>query len=127
MEIGTHINFGDLPPYLTYGMLCLQHVLSQGIPGLRLEEGVDPQALSFLYPYGATLNVARPAVPVLSTGSVSFPQVQYCTSLFCQIERKGRKVSIESELFELYRDYDVFQIFEPFFANWALKFQKVLI
>jgi intraflagellar transport protein 52 len=40
-----------------------------------LEEGVDAQALSFLYPYGATLNVARPAVPVLSTGSVSFPQV----------------------------------------------------
>jgi hypothetical protein len=53
-------------------MFCLQ-----GIPGLRLEEGVDPQALSFLYPYGATLNVARPAVPVLSTGSVSFPQVHY--------------------------------------------------
>ena len=33
------------------------------------------QALSFLYPYGATLNVARPATAVLSTGSVSFPQV----------------------------------------------------
>ena len=33
----------------------------------------NAQALSFLYPYGATLNVARPAVPVLSTGSVSFP------------------------------------------------------
>ena len=34
------------------------------------------QALSFLYPYGATLNVARPATAVLSTGSVSFPQVK---------------------------------------------------
>jgi hypothetical protein len=83
----------------------------QGIPGLRLEEGVDPQALSFLYPYGATLNVARPAVPVLSTGSVSFPQVQYCTSLslICKIENKGSKVRIESELCLLeYRDFDVF-------------------
>ena len=49
---------------------------SQAIPGLMLEEGVDAQALSFLYAYGATLNVARPAVPVLSTGSVSFPQVR---------------------------------------------------
>lgn len=26
-----------------------------------------------MYPMGATLNVARPAVAVLSTGSVSFP------------------------------------------------------
>jgi intraflagellar transport protein 52 len=26
-----------------------------------------------VYPYGATLNVAKPAVAVLSTGSVSFP------------------------------------------------------
>ena len=33
----------------------------------------NAQALAFLYPYGATLNVAKPAIPVLSTGSVSFP------------------------------------------------------
>jgi intraflagellar transport protein 52 len=31
------------------------------------------RALRFVYPYGATLNVARPAVAVLSTGSVAFP------------------------------------------------------
>ncbi|XP_021918359.1 intraflagellar transport protein 52 homolog isoform X2 [Zootermopsis nevadensis] len=31
------------------------------------------QTLKFVYPYGATLNVARPAVAVLSTGSVAFP------------------------------------------------------
>ncbi|CAH8593501.1 unnamed protein product [Schistosoma turkestanicum] len=31
------------------------------------------QALQFLYPYGATLNVAKPAVALLSTGSVAFP------------------------------------------------------
>lgn len=30
-------------------------------------------ALHFVYPYGATLNVAKPAVAVLSTGSVAFP------------------------------------------------------
>ena len=33
----------------------------------------NASALSFVYPHGATLNVARPAVPVLSSGSVSFP------------------------------------------------------
>eukprot|EP00058_Branchiostoma_floridae_P024482 XP_002609972.1 hypothetical protein BRAFLDRAFT_124392 [Branchiostoma floridae] len=29
--------------------------------------------LTFVYPYGATLNVAKPAVPALSTGTVCFP------------------------------------------------------
>ena len=35
--------------------------------------GHNAQALSFVYPYGATLNVAKPATAILSTGSVSFP------------------------------------------------------
>lgn len=35
--------------------------------------GNDPKTLTFLYPYGATLNVIKPAVAVLSTGSECFP------------------------------------------------------
>ena len=31
------------------------------------------RALTFVYPYGATLAVMKPAVAVLSTGSVCFP------------------------------------------------------
>lgn len=31
------------------------------------------RALTFVYPYGATLSVMKPAVAVLSTGSVCFP------------------------------------------------------
>lgn len=31
------------------------------------------RALSFVYPYGATLKVARPAVALLSSGSVAYP------------------------------------------------------
>jgi intraflagellar transport protein 52 len=31
------------------------------------------QSLTFVYPFGATLNVSKPAVPVLSSGSVCFP------------------------------------------------------
>lgn len=31
------------------------------------------QALQFLYAFGATLNVAKPATALLSTGSVAFP------------------------------------------------------
>ncbi|XP_062842594.1 intraflagellar transport protein 52 homolog [Trichomycterus rosablanca] len=33
----------------------------------------NTQALTFVYPYGATLSVIKPAVAVLSTGSVCFP------------------------------------------------------
>ncbi|KAK3710183.1 hypothetical protein QZH41_010581 [Actinostola sp. cb2023] len=33
----------------------------------------DCRSLTFIYPYGATLNVIKPATAVLSTGSVSFP------------------------------------------------------
>jgi intraflagellar transport protein 52 len=31
------------------------------------------QTINYVYPFGATLNVAKPAIAVLSTGSVSFP------------------------------------------------------
>ncbi|CAH8873509.1 unnamed protein product [Trichobilharzia szidati] len=37
------------------------------------EDVSHKQALQFLYPYGATLNVAKPAVALLSSGSVAFP------------------------------------------------------
>ncbi|XP_040060450.2 intraflagellar transport protein 52 homolog [Gasterosteus aculeatus] len=35
--------------------------------------GNNARALTFVYPYGATLSVMKPAVAVLSTGSVCFP------------------------------------------------------
>ncbi|KAA0185525.1 Intraflagellar transport protein 52 [Fasciolopsis buskii] len=37
------------------------------------EDVPHKQALQFVYPYGATLNVAKPATAILSTGSVAFP------------------------------------------------------
>jgi len=63
------------------------------VPGLALDEGVDAQSLSFLYPYGATLNVARPATPVLSTGSVSFPQDRPVLALY-QHPSGGGKLAV---------------------------------
>uniref|UniRef100_A0A3Q3NFV1 Intraflagellar transport 52 homolog (Chlamydomonas) n=1 Tax=Mastacembelus armatus TaxID=205130 RepID=A0A3Q3NFV1_9TELE len=38
-----------------------------------VSNGVLNRALTFVYPYGATLSVMKPAVAVLSTGSVCFP------------------------------------------------------
>jgi len=31
------------------------------------------QSMQFVYPFGATLNVQKPAVPVLSSGTVCYP------------------------------------------------------
>ena len=33
----------------------------------------DQRGLTFVYPYGATLNVKKPSAPILSTGFISFP------------------------------------------------------
>lgn len=33
----------------------------------------DQKGLSFVYPYGATLNVKKPSAPILSTGYISYP------------------------------------------------------
>ncbi|TKS71080.1 Intraflagellar transport protein 52 -like protein [Collichthys lucidus] len=45
------------------------------VTGITEDENIgnDAQALTFVYPYGATLSVMKPAVAVLSTGSVCFP------------------------------------------------------
>lgn len=45
------------------------------VTGIIEDESVgnNAQALSFVYPYGATLSVMKPAVAILSTGSVCFP------------------------------------------------------
>lgn len=32
-----------------------------------------PSKLGFVYPYGASLNVQRPSIPLLSSGPVSYP------------------------------------------------------
>lgn len=38
-----------------------------------LGEGFDGSGLDFVYPCGATLSVQKPAVPILSSGSIAFP------------------------------------------------------
>ncbi|RLV98878.1 hypothetical protein DV515_00010344 [Chloebia gouldiae] len=54
--------------------------------------GHDSQALTFVYPFGATLNVMKPAVAILSTGSVCFPLNRPILA-FYQHESKGGKMA----------------------------------
>ncbi|XP_037534607.1 intraflagellar transport protein 52 homolog [Nematolebias whitei] len=53
----------------------ISRAASKVVTGVIEDENIgnDAQALTFLYPYGATLSVMKPAVAVLSTGSVCFP------------------------------------------------------
>ncbi|EHB06797.1 Intraflagellar transport protein 52-like protein [Heterocephalus glaber] len=49
--------------------------VGKAVPGIINEEssGNNAQALTFVYPFGATLSVIKPAVDFLSKGSVCFP------------------------------------------------------
>ncbi|XP_029908066.1 intraflagellar transport protein 52 homolog [Myripristis murdjan] len=61
------------------------------VTGIIEEEnsGNNSQALTFVYPYGATLNVIKPAVAVLSTGSVCFP-LNRPVLAFYQAKERGK-------------------------------------
>jgi len=56
------------------------------------EDENNLQALSFVYPYGATLNVAKPSIAVLSSGSVSFPLNRPVCGFYSSPKSKGRMV-----------------------------------
>uniref|UniRef100_UPI00398F289F intraflagellar transport protein 52 homolog isoform X1 n=1 Tax=Pristiophorus japonicus TaxID=55135 RepID=UPI00398F289F len=53
----------------------ISRAAGKSVPGVMDEDnnGNNLQALTFVYPFGATLSVMKPAIAVLSTGSVCFP------------------------------------------------------
>uniref|UniRef100_A0A8C5WMI3 Intraflagellar transport 52 n=1 Tax=Leptobrachium leishanense TaxID=445787 RepID=A0A8C5WMI3_9ANUR len=53
--------------------------------------GNNAQALTFLYPYGATLNIMKPAIAALSTGSVCFPLNRPILGFY---QSKGGKLAV---------------------------------
>jgi hypothetical protein len=47
---------------------------ASGIPSITSEKNeLAAQSMHFVYPFGATLNVQKPSVPVLSSGTVCYP------------------------------------------------------
>ncbi len=50
----------------------LNRAAGKFVPGPG-ERSTDQTCLHYVYPYGATLDVRPPAIPVLSTGTVSIP------------------------------------------------------
>ncbi|XP_043566601.1 intraflagellar transport protein 52 homolog isoform X1 [Chiloscyllium plagiosum] len=53
----------------------ISRAAGKSVPGVMDDDnnGNNLQALTFVYPFGATLSVMKPAIAVLSTGSVCFP------------------------------------------------------
>jgi intraflagellar transport protein 52 len=58
------------------------------------DDEFDNQCLSFVYPYGATLNVMAPAIPIFSTGSVSFPLNRPVCAVYQDRKGKGGKIAV---------------------------------
>lgn len=53
-------------------------------------------SIQFLYPFGCTLNVQKPAVPILSSGNTSYPVNRPISAAFLSPEKKGKIVVIGS-------------------------------
>jgi len=51
--------------------------------------GNEGSGLDFVYPYGATLNVQKPAVPILSSGPLSYPLHRPIAGV-CAVPNEGR-------------------------------------
>jgi len=87
--------------------------------GLMRGSGDDNEAagrqLNFVYPYGATLNVKDPAIPVLSSGSVSFPLNRPVAAFYTHPRSNGKIAVIGSPMMfsDAYVDKeDNFKIFQ---------------
>ncbi|CAG0919738.1 unnamed protein product [Notodromas monacha] len=63
-------------------------------PVIIHDDEFDNQCMSFVYPFGATLNVISPAIPILSTGSVSFPLNRPVCAIYQSKKPGGGKIAV---------------------------------
>ncbi|XP_064089460.1 intraflagellar transport protein 52 homolog [Macrobrachium nipponense] len=77
---------------ITNGILnrAILEASGKNIPGLIIDETITNRSMSFIYPFGSTLNVARPAVAVLSTGSISYPLNRPVCAFYEHPSKHGR-------------------------------------
>ncbi|KAI8801523.1 hypothetical protein BJ742DRAFT_863908 [Cladochytrium replicatum] len=58
--------------------------------------GSSGRTLTFVYPFGATLNVQKPAIPILSSGTVSYPLNRPIGAVYVSPSGKGKLVVLGS-------------------------------
>jgi len=63
------------------------------VPGQTDQDSASTQSLTFVYPYGATLTVQKPAVAVLSSGTTSYP-VNRPVCAFCHSKNGRGKLAV---------------------------------
>ncbi|MCL4110819.1 UNVERIFIED_CONTAM: hypothetical protein GTU68_039932, partial [Idotea baltica] len=84
---------------ITNGVLnrAILEAAGKNLPGFQFSKEESPTArLSFLYPFGCTINVAKPSIAVLSTGSVSFPLNRPICAFYEHPNKGGRVVALGS-------------------------------
>ncbi|KAI6218585.1 Intraflagellar transport protein 52-like protein [Aphelenchoides besseyi] len=82
---------------ITNGVLNRSIAVAAGKSATKsVDDNKNDQALSFVYPYGATLSVNRNAIPVLSTGSVCFPISRPICAFHTTEQNTGRVVVLGS-------------------------------
>ncbi|CAG2174044.1 unnamed protein product [Oppiella nova] len=93
------------------------------------------QNINFVYPFGATLNVAKPAIAVLSTGSLSLPLNRPICAFYDETKSGGKivvlastqmfnDVYIEKENNSLVKDIIMHYLSDPNFALNAIDSQN---
>ena len=93
--------------------------------GLETQNHHQPvdQTLNFVYPHGATLNVKDPAIPVLSSGAVSFPLSRPVAAFFKHPDSGGKVAVVGSAMMfaDAYVDkednFKIFQLIHKFLTS----------
>ena len=71
---------------------AVSHLLRDDGTDLADEHG----GLGFIYPFGCTLNVQKPSIPLLSSGALSYPLNRPIAAIYTSKARKGRLMVLGS-------------------------------
>jgi intraflagellar transport protein 52 len=87
-----------------------------------LEARSDHSALSYIYPYGASLNVQKPALAILTSGPISVPTHMPVAAIFTPKTRRGRLLVVGSvKIFDdAYLDKEQNSKLFDLLVNWLL-------
>lgn len=72
---------------------AINEAAGKSVSNFSTEDSSSSQGLSFVYPFGATLSVRKPAVAVLSSGSVSFPMNRPVCAFYSN-SKNGSKIVV---------------------------------
>lgn len=75
-------------------VLCRAKAAGKFIPGTAGAASSGVSSLTYLYPFGATLSVQKPAVPVLSSGTVALPVNRPITAFYSTKNGKNGRLAV---------------------------------